>query len=226
MGSLIRFGQINPTFGPLRDGIDQPGTLTSVGTLVNSSWLRTSGYLLAATAALIAGRKELRSRSVGSDSWPLFWFLAAGILLAMALTRGTDFAHLLPELGRRSAYSGGWYDQRRRLQAAVIVVLGAALIGAVAVALGWIPKNRRHYLPEATIVFALAGFAGVRLVSLHQVDVLLYNRRIEGVKVDAVIELTILAAAIVVPFRKFPASDPLTRFRVGRSGRSSAEVDE
>ena len=78
-------------------------------TLVNSGWLRTSGYLLAAAAAFLAGRRELRSRSIDSSSWPRIWFLAAGILLAMALTRGSDLVRLLPDLGRRRARSEGWY---------------------------------------------------------------------------------------------------------------------
>lgn len=176
-------------------------TLTSVITLVNSSGLRTSGYLLAATAAFIAGRREVRSRDIGSHWWPRIWFLAAGVLLVMALTRGTDLVELLPDLGRRRARSEGWYENRRALQKATIAALGAALVGAVAIALRWLPANRRHYLPEAVVVLALVAFAGVRLVSLHQVDVLLYRRRIEGVKVDAVIELAVLVAAIALPFR-------------------------
>ena len=169
-------------------------------TLVNSGWLRTSGYLLAAGAAFIVGRKEVRSRDVGSGWWPYIWFLAAGILLAMALVRGTDLVHLLPDFGRRRARSEGWYENRRELQAVVIAAVGAVLVGAVTVAVWWVPANRRHYLPEAIVVLALVAFAGVRLVSMHQVDVLLYRRRVEGVKLDAVIELAVLAAAIVLPF--------------------------
>ena len=168
-------------------------------TLVNSGWLRTSGYLLAATAAFVAGRREVRSRGIGSDWWPRIWFLAAAILLVMALVRGSDLVHLLPDLGRRRARSEGWYENRREVQAAVIAALGAALVGTVAIAMRWVPANRRHYLPEAIVVLALVAFAAVRLVSLHQVDALLYRRRIHGVKVDAVIELAVLASAIVLP---------------------------
>ena len=170
-------------------------------TLVNSGWLRTLGYLLAAGAAFIVGRREVRSRDIGSGWWPHIWFLAAGILLAMALARGSDLVHLLPDLGRQRARSEGWYADRRELQAVVIAAVAAVLVGAVAVALWWVPANRRHYLPEAIVVLALVAFAGVRLVSMHQVDVLLYRRRFEGVKLDAVIELAVLTAAIVVPFR-------------------------
>jgi hypothetical protein len=169
-------------------------------TLVNSGWLRTSGYVLAATAAFVAGRREVRSRTIGSDWWPSIWFVAAGILMVMALTRGSDLVHLLPDLGRRQAHSEGWYERRRGVQAAVIAALGAALVCTVAIALQWVPPKRRHYLPEAVVVLALVVFAGVRLVSLHQLDALLYRRRIDGVKVDALIELAVLAAAIVVPF--------------------------
>jgi len=169
-------------------------------TLVNSSGLRIAGYLLAAVAACTAGTREARARTVRSDSWPGFWFLAAGILLAMALARWADLGGLIPDWGRRSARSGGWYYRRRELQAAAIIALGAAAVGAMAIAIRWLPPNRRRYLPEVIAVLGLAAFAAVRLVSLHQVDALLYRRRVEGVKLDAAVELAGLALAIFVPF--------------------------
>jgi hypothetical protein len=169
-------------------------------TLVNSSGLRTFGYLLAAAAAFVAGLREHRSRAVDSAAWPAFWFVAGAILLAMAVARGSDIGGFLADAGRRSARSGGWYSRRRRFQENVIAALGIAMVIGLAVAARWMPANRRRYLPEAFIVLALAVFAGVRLVSLHQVDALLYRRRVEGVKLDAVIELAGLAVAIVVPF--------------------------
>ena len=175
-------------------------------TLVNSSWLRTSGYVLAATTAFIAARREVRRCNNDAGAWPRFWILAGGILLAMAMTRATDIGQRITGLGRQRARSGGWYGQRRELQAVVIVILGAAFVGAVGVALRRVPANRRHYLPEAVVVFALAAFAGVRLVSLHQVDAVLYRRRIHGVKIDAVVELAMLAAAVVIPFRHLQPS--------------------
>jgi len=190
---------MNPCVGALGRA-RAAGTLTAVITLVNSSGLRTLGYLLAAAAAFVAGIREHRSRTVGAAAWPAFWFGAGGILLAMAVARGTDIGGFLADAGRRSARSGGWYNRRRRFQANLIAALGAALVIATAVAARWMPANRRRYLPEAFIVLALVVFAGVRLVSLHQVDALLYRRRVEGVKLDAVIELAGLAVAMVVPF--------------------------
>src|SRR4051794_30382427 len=100
-----KFGSINPALGPQRQQCCPAGTLSSVINLVNSGWLRTSGYLLAAAAAFVAGRREVRSRGIGSVWGPRLWFLAAAVLLVMALVRGTDLAHLLPDLGRRRARS-------------------------------------------------------------------------------------------------------------------------
>jgi hypothetical protein len=169
-------------------------------TLVNSNGLRTIGYLLAAAAAFVAGLREHRSRTVDNAALPAFWFVAGAILLAMAIARGTDIGGFLADAGRSSARAGGWYNRRRRFQANLVAALGATLVVATAVAARWVPAKRRRYLPEAFIVLALAIFAGVRLVSLHQVDALLYRRRVEGVKLDALIELAGLAVAIVVPF--------------------------
>jgi hypothetical protein len=82
---------------------------------------------------------------------------------------------------------------------------------------------------EAISVVALVAFAAVRLVSLHQVDALLYRRRIHGVKVDAVIELAVLATAIVLPlWHPRPFWPPRTSATTGqrKAARSSSRVDE
>jgi hypothetical protein len=169
--------------------------------LVNSDGLRTAGYLMAATLALVAGFNDMRSRGRDAGWWPTVWFVSATILLALAMARAVDLGHLVPDLGRRRARSEGWYAQRRDVQEMGIAVIAVVLAIAVVGAIIWLRSARRRYLPEVVAVLALLAFAGVRLVSLHQVDVLLYRRRIEGIKLDVVVELAILAVAIVVPLR-------------------------
>jgi hypothetical protein len=76
--------------------------------------------------------------------------------------------------------------------------VGAIWFISVVIALWRVPARRRRYLPAFVVVFTLMCYAGIRLVSLHQVDALLYRRYFHGVKYDAVFELIGLAIAIVV----------------------------
>jgi hypothetical protein len=169
--------------------------------LVNSDGLRTAGYVMAAAFALVAGVNDVRSRGRDAGWWPIVWFGSAVILLAMAVARAIELGRLVPNLGRQRARSEGWYAQRRDVQEMMIVAIAIVSMIALAIAIVWLRSNGRRYLPEVVSVLALLGFAGVRLVSLHQVDVLLYRRRIEGIKLDVVVELAILSVAILAPLR-------------------------
>jgi hypothetical protein len=66
----------------------------------------------------------------------------------------------------------------------------------VVVALWRAPERRRRYLPVALVVFTLMCYAGMRLVSLHQIDALLYHRELAGLKIDTVLELIGLGVAL------------------------------
>jgi hypothetical protein len=68
----------------------------------------------------------------------------------------------------------------------------------VVVALWRVPERRRRYLPMAIVSFSLMCYAGIRVVSLHQVDTVLYRRHIAGAKVGSVVEILGIATAIVV----------------------------
>ena len=130
--------------------------------------------------------------------WPTFWFLTSGLFLLMAVGRAADFGGIAAELGRNEAMSHGWYAERRKFQAAVVAALGAIWFVVVVVALWRVPERRRRYLPMAVVAFSLMCYAGIRIVSLHQIDAVLYRRHIAGAKVGSVVEILGLATAIVV----------------------------
>ena len=83
------------------------------------------------------------------------------------------------------------------------------------VAVWRVPERRRRYLPAALVVFTLVCFAGIRIISLHQVDTLLYNRPIRGVRIVAIVELTGVALTILAtywhPFARTEHSDGARR---------------
>jgi hypothetical protein len=180
-----------------------PDTVRAViSSWIDSNWLRVFAYGLAAAACVHAGLRERRRRSSAPsrDIWPAFWFLTAALLGVMALARAADIGELVSELGRRTARDEGWYEIRREYQAAAVASVGAIWFVAVVVAVWRVPERRRRYLPAALVVFTLFCFAGIRIISLHQVDTLLYNRPIRGVRIVAIVELTGIALTILATY--------------------------
>jgi hypothetical protein len=175
---------------------------------VGSNGFRVAAYAVAAAAALAAAWRERRRRRDHPDLWPTFWFMTAAVLLAMAVARVIDLGSLASELGRSEARSQGWYDRRREIQAIVVGSLGGVWFVVEAVALWRVPARRRRYLPEAIVVFTLICFAGVRIVSLHQIDAVLYRREFAGVQRGAVLELTGIVLAIALTFWQPPPRQP------------------
>lgn len=178
---------------------------------LGSNWLRVAMYAVAAAAAVLAARRERRRARVEVGLWPTFWLITAGLFLMMVVGRAANLGGLATELGRSEALSHGWYNNRRKVQAVVVGSIGATWFVTVVVALSRVPARRRRYLPAAVIVFTLMCFAGIRLVSLHQVDGLLERRNLAGVKVGAVLELVGVSIATAVTFwqpRSAAAHDP------------------
>jgi hypothetical protein len=195
-----------------------------ISSWADSNWLRAVAYGVAAGACLHAGLRERRRRptSASRDIWPTFWFLTAAVLAVMALGRAADVGGLVSELGRREARDEGWYEIRREYQAAAVATIGGIWLIAVVVAIWRVPERRRRYLPPALIVFTLICFAGIRVVSLHHVDTVLYNRPIHGVRIASIMELTGIALTILaIYWHPFALADPSDGTR-----RRSMSADE
>jgi hypothetical protein len=183
-----------------------------ISSWADSNWLRVLAYGVAAAASLHAGLRELPRRPTASsrEIWPTFWFLTAALLAVMAFGRAADLGGLVSEIGRREVRQEGWYEIRREYQAAAVASIGAIWLVAAIVAVWRIPERRRRYLPTALVVFSLICFAGIRVVSLHHVDSLLYNRPIRGVRIVSIVELTGISLAILTtywhPFARLESS--------------------
>jgi hypothetical protein len=173
-----------------------------ISSSLDSNWLRVAAYGVAAAACLHAGLRERRRRPIAPsrDIWPPFWIITAVLLAVMALGRAAEIGDLISEFGRREAREEGWYEIRREYQAAAVATVGAIWLVAVVVAVWRVPERRRRYLPAALVVFSLVCFAGIRVISLHQVDTLLYNRPIRGVRIVAIVELTGTALTVLTTY--------------------------
>jgi hypothetical protein len=92
--------------------------------LLDSSALRVATYGVVALLATWWGVRERRGIAAhGVDWWPFYWFLSAILLVVMGVGRAGALGDLVSEFGREQARSGGWYDTRRTVQAAVVIAV-------------------------------------------------------------------------------------------------------
>jgi hypothetical protein len=175
--------------------------------LLNSNGLRALAYLAAGVLCLLASTREPE----GSDARfrqlvRAFWLGLAAMLVVLAFSRMFDLGPWLTDTGRDIAEAQGWYDERRRLQSRA--VQGIVLLGAGGVFLGvlWFFRAayREHPIAFIATVYIVC-FVLVRAISWHPVDSLLYNHPIEGVRINALLELAGIALMMVA------ASVPLLR---------------
>jgi hypothetical protein len=167
-------------------------------TILDSGALRSVGYLAVGALALVAGWRERSSPDRERlQLWPLYWWLTAAMVLAVALVHLGGLGDHLVDLGRQQARSAGWYDARRKLQASAVLILSWAWFMTVLLAIWRVPPRRRRYLPSAIAVGTLVAFVAIRAISLHQIDSLLYRRDVYGIHLAVLVEFALLAVACV-----------------------------
>jgi hypothetical protein len=171
----------------------------------DSDWLRVVGYAIVSALCFVAAWREDRE---SEGSWPPFWFLTGGLFAVMGIGRAGDVADVVTNALRERAVAGGWYQSRRRVQAVVVGGLGLTWFVAVMVAVWRVPARRRRYLPMIVAVLTIGLFAAIRVVSLHQIDGVLHNRHLLGLRYGTVIEFALLliagACALWKPLREDP----------------------
>lgn len=154
---------------------------------VNEPWLRSASYVAAGIACVAAGFRETSSER--TDRWPRFWYVAAAILAVLALGRITGFASWMYDRGKQGAVSGGWYWSRRPIQAIAVAALAVLTLFTALAAGRRLGARARRFLLPAACLLALVALAATRLVSLHQVDTLLYRRPISGARIASLVDL-------------------------------------
>jgi hypothetical protein len=193
-----------------------------VAEFIDSSALRVATYGVVALLAAWWGIRERREIAAhGVDWWPFYWFLSASLLVVMGIGRiGGSVTSSASSVGNRRV-RGGWYETRRTVQAAVVIVVAVVWFVGVAVAVLRVPPRRRRYLPHIVALSTLIAFAAIRLVSLHQVDTVLYRRDVAGVRIVAIAELSMLAATtlVMITTARFPAGPPRLHRKMPEFGR-------
>jgi len=105
-------------------------------------WATTVGYALAVVLCL---RATLVRKCAGAGE-SVVWRMSAWVLIFLGVNKQLDLQTLLITIGRATAQTGGWYDDRRVVQKLFVGVLALALIGLVSLAVsrhGFFLRNHR-----------------------------------------------------------------------------------
>ncbi len=163
--------------------------------------LTATGLYLVVLAACVAAALAARKFRQPPGHWRIWAFVATGFLV-LAVMRLVGFEEVLRESLRDLLRVEGAYDSRRAYQRPLAAGLLAAISAAVALGLlrQWqLARGRRNI----AAVVGLAGFAtmmmvlGLRIVSLHQLDKLLYGPLKLNWIMDLGASLAVLGAALM-----------------------------
>ena len=147
-------------------------------------WCITGGYLAASVICFVAARREGVTEPGASRYSVRFWLALAAMMLALGLNKQLDLQTLMTQMGREIAHSGGWYGERRVIQAAFAfncVVLGAVFAG-IGLRMIW-GQKLSAYLAYLGVVF-LVTFVVIRAASFHHIDTFLYRLPLLGNRVN------------------------------------------
>ncbi len=144
--------------------------------------------------AALACRSARRSGRAGGDAH--VWMVVSALFLGLAAAR---VAHAGPWLGallRRLARASQLYGDRRPLQVAVTLALAVFAVVALSVGLRYAWEALKRYRLAAGCVAAAIASAGIRFVSLHEVDA--WDRAWPWVRIVLEMGISALAMAAAV----------------------------
>ncbi|MBK4218117.1 isopropylmalate isomerase [Paracoccus caeni] len=119
----------------------------------------------------------------------LFWLLIAVLMAALAVNKQLDLQSALTALGRCLARAQGWYNDRRYVQLAFLIVLaGMALVFLLAMLALMRHSLRRSAVPALGLAFT-CGFVLMRAVGFHHFDRIL-GMPVVGLRANTALEWT------------------------------------
>ena len=167
--------------GSVRDGL-KDGTMgliecvgrawqPRIGDPDATGWLTVLAYLLCFVLAAQVWRRLRGQRGRG------FWGMIAVLMLFLAINKQMDLQSAMTALGRCLAEAQGWYDYRRVVQVAFILLLlwgiGSGLLILMRRMRGQLGRHGIALLGLAI----LCAFVAVRAVGFHHMDALIGQRQ-------------------------------------------------
>ncbi len=188
--------------------------------LLNSNMLRVTSYLICAGVCAYAAFREHRA---GAPYVPSFWWVLTALLLFLGIARNFDIGPQFTDLGRHYAKVYDLYRERRPAQRLAIDIVTVTGLLAIATAFIFSHARWRRYRAPFVIFVGLCMFVTVRAISLHQVDQVLYNHPIGGVRVSSLLELN--GIALLTAVAAMPLRDPEDEAGKPNSKRSGATLN-
>jgi len=129
------------------------------------AWLITIAYFGAALLTLMASRcSEIRRDRI-------FWVGCTVLLVLLGFNKQLDLQGYITSAGRSLARQEGWFEQRRLVQAAFILVLCAVALGSITFLAAWLRRSARPLKIAAAGVVLLCAFIVIRAASFHHMDI-------------------------------------------------------
>ena len=160
-----------------------------------AAWLCARNARSAAALAEAGGRRIAQARSRRR-----FWLVLAALLLLLGVTRQFDLQALAANLMREWLWTDGVYGERSGLQIGLIVAIG--VFGTIGLLIALVSLRRA----EPLVLVALLGAAAltlhtvIRAISLHDIDQFLGRHVVPYVRVNALIELSLLSVIAIASF--------------------------
>lgn len=168
-------------------------------------WFTVLVYLMAGIASIRAALR--RGREGAENAERRFWWVAAAVLLFLAVNKQLDLQSLLTMVARCHAALAGWYDDRRGIQRAFIWLVAGGGVAALVFA-GLLLRGilDRIWLALAGLAF-VCSFVVIRAASFHHMDGLIGSVAM-GLKVNWLLELPGPLLVLAVALRRGTAPKP------------------
>jgi predicted RNA-binding Zn-ribbon protein involved in translation (DUF1610 family) len=162
-----------------------------IGDATVFGWITVAFYLLAIVRCIF---KANASKKFGGN-YQFWWYLAI-FLLFLGINKQLDVQSWFTEALKDSAQDHGWYEHRRPVQVAFIVVLGLGMLITLITFRLFLANTWRNYkLTWVGIVF-LCTFILIRAASFHHID-LLINYEILGLRLNVLMEIGAILLIII-----------------------------
>lgn len=155
------------------------------------------GVLLSCLLAAVVAVKQRRS----PWHWRI-WFAIAALFGLLAMMRWLALEDLVRDQLRAASVDGAVYDQRRNFQrpiAASAIAIAGALVLLIPMRFAKSFRSRRELavFGASASAVAMVFLLAIRLISLHQIDALLYGPLKLNWIIDLGASLLVAAAAVV-----------------------------
>jgi hypothetical protein len=128
------------------------------------AWIIVAAYAGGALLALAAGGSAVSARE------RRFWKLAAAVLFLLGLNKQLDLQLLLTDAARSLAKANGWYELRRIVQGAFLLILGLGAVAAGILFARWLRGTVLAVKIAAAGLLLLTGFVLARAAAFHHID--------------------------------------------------------